>query len=138
MANDEHKDNVIKKKKKIMIIDDENDFLEITKLNLEQTNKYEVATLSNAKDIISQVHISEPDIILLDILMPGIDGLKTCEMLNTDPLGKVTPIIILSALAKSQDKLKAYKLGVVDYITKPVDKENLIFKIEKALQSKQT
>ena len=137
MTNDEHEGDFIKKKK-IMIIDDENDFLEITKLNLEQTSRYEVTTLSNAKDIISQVHISEPDIILLDILMPGIDGLKTCEMLNTDPLGKVTPIIILSALAKSQDKLKAYKLGVVDYITKPVDKENLIFKIEKALQSKQT
>ena len=136
MENDELNGNV-SKKKKILIIDDENDFLEITKLNLEQTDKYEVATLSSGKDICSQIRIVEPDLILLDILMPGIDGLKTCEMLNADPLGKVTPIIILSALAKTQDKLKAYKLGVVDYITKPVDKDNLIFKIEKALQSKQ-
>ena len=136
MANGEHKESCINTKKKIMIIDDENDFLEITKLNLEQTNKYEVMALSQAKEIISQLHTFEPNLILLDILMPGIDGLKACEVLNEDPLGRITPIIILSALDKSQDKLKAYKLGVVDYITKPVDKNKLISKIEKALCSK--
>ena len=137
MVNNESKDDLAKKKK-IMIVDDENDFLEITKLNLEKTGKYEIMTLLDAKDIISKLHIFEPDVILLDILMPGIDGLKTCEMLNADPLGKITPIIILSALAKNQDKLKAYKLGVVDYLTKPIEKDTLVAKIEKALRFKQT
>jgi len=137
MVNNESKDDLAKKKK-IMIVDDENDFLEITKLNLEKTGKYEIMTLLDAKDIISKLHIFEPDVILLDILMPGIDGLKTCEMLNADPLGKITPIIILSALAKNQDKLKAYKLGVVDYLTNPIEKDTLVAKIEKALRFKQT
>ena len=77
-----------------------------------------------------------PDLIILDIMMPGIDGLSACEMLNTDPLGIRTPIIILSALIGDHDKLRAYKLGIVDYLTKPIDKNKLILSIEKALKFK--
>jgi len=123
-------------RKRIIIVDDEQDFLDIVKLNLEATQKYEVMTLSAPKDIISKVHDFKPDVILLDILLPGIDGLQACEMLNRDPAGKDIPVIILSALDTDSDKLRAYKLGVVDYITKPVKKETLIAKIEKALQFK--
>jgi CheY-like chemotaxis protein len=121
---------------RVMLIDDEEDFIKITKLNLEATGQYEVLALPTAKDIISQVHIFTPDIILLDILMPSIGGIEACEMLNNDPVGKSIPIIIISALAKQQDKMKAYKLGVVDYVVKPVEKDPLIAKIQKALQDK--
>lgn len=123
-------------KTRVMIVDDEEDFIKITKLNLEATEQYEVLALSTAKDIVSQVHIFNPDIILLDILMPSVGGIEACEMLNNDPAGKSIPIIIISALAKQQDKMKAYKLGVVDYIVKPVEKDQLIAKIEKALKDK--
>lgn len=123
-------------KNKVMVVDDEEDFLRITKLNLEETDKYEVMTLSSAKDFISHVHSFKPDIILLDLLMPTIGGLEACEMLNNDPIGKRIPIVILSALDKNTDKLKAYKMGVVDYLVKPIEKKDLIAKIEKVLQFK--
>jgi len=121
-------------KKKVLVIDDEADFLRIVKINLEETNNYEVLTLSSAKDIISQVHIFKPDVILLDILMPGFDGIETCEMLNKDSMGEHIPIIILSALHENVDQLKAFKSGVLDYLVKPVKTEDLISKIEKHTQ----
>ncbi len=123
-------------KKKIMVVDDEGDFLFITKLNLEQTGKFEVLTLPNAKDILNQSHSFKPDLILLDLLMPGVGGLDACEMLNRDPQGKGVPIVILSALNKDVDKLRAYKAGVVDYLNKPIESKDLIDRIEKALQYK--
>ena len=121
-------------KKKVLVVDDEVDFLKIVKLNLEETGSYEVLTLSSANDIVSQVHIFKPDVILLDILMPGFDGIETCEMLNKDSMGGRIPIIILSALDKDVDKLKAFKAGVPDYLVKPVKTEELISKIEKHTQ----
>jgi len=121
-------------KKKVLVIDDEVDLLRIVKLNLEKTDSYEVLTLSSANDIVSQVHIFKPDVILLDILMPGFDGIETCEMLNKDSMGGRIPIIILSALDKDVDKLKAFKTGVQDYLVKPVKIEDLISKIEKHTQ----
>lgn len=123
-------------KKKVMVVDDEVDFLRIVKLNLEETEKYEVLTLSDAKNIISYLHSFKPDIILLDMLMPAVGGIEVCQMLNNDPVGKITPIIIISALEKDKDKLKAYKMGVVDYLVKPIDTEQITTSIEKALRFK--
>ncbi|MFH1191466.1 MAG: response regulator [Candidatus Omnitrophota bacterium] len=121
-------------KKRVLVIDDEEDYLKITKLNLEETNNYEVMILPNAKDVISRVHSFKPDIILLDMLMPVVGGVDVCEMLNNDQLGARIPIIIISALEKDEDKLKAYRVGVTDYIIKPTGKNELIAKIEKALK----
>jgi len=123
-------------KRRVMIVDDEEHFLKVTKINLERTDKYDVMTLSNAKDIISQVKIFKPDIILLDILMPKMDGVEVCKLLNKDPEGEKIPIITLSALDTDKDKLMMYKLGVVDFLVKPIEKSDLIAKIEKALQFK--
>ena len=122
--------------KKILIIDDEKDFIKLLKLNLEAKGGYEVLALLHANDIIEQVHKFLPEIILLDILMPGIKGLEACEMLNQDPVGSEIPIIILSALNKDIDKLKAYKVGAVDYLEKPIEIGYLVEKIEKHLKLK--
>ena len=123
-------------KRRVLIVDDELDFLKIIKLNLEETGKFEVITSSNPKEIMSLLHNFRPEVILLDLLMPGTGGLEACDMLNNDPVGKGLPIIILSALDKDKDKLNAYKKGVVDYLTKPIEKDVLIAKIEKALGAK--
>ena len=122
---------------KILLVDDEVDFTRLLKTNLEETGRYEVLALPGANDIISQVHAFRPDIILLDIIMPGTKGIEVCEMLNKDVIGKAIPIIIISALAKDADKYKAYKVGVVDYMEKPIDVGRLIVKIDKYLQFKQ-
>lgn len=121
-------------KKRVMIVDDEESFLKITKLNLEDTGAYEVMAISDAKNLITNVHVFKPDIILLDLLMPSIGGVEACQMLNDDEIGKNTPIIIISALDKLADVREAYKAGVVDYIVKPVEKKELVAKIEKALE----
>ncbi len=123
--------------KKILVVDDEVDFTRLLKSNLEETGKYEVLALPNANDIISQVHAFKPDVILLDILMPGAKGIEVCEILNKDVIGKTIPIIIISALAKNADKYKAYRVGVVDYMEKPIEIERLIVKIDKYIQFKQ-
>ncbi|MDD4907442.1 MAG: response regulator [Candidatus Omnitrophica bacterium] len=123
-------------KKKVMIIDDEEYFLALVKINLESTGKYEVRTLQEARDILSQVESYKPDVILLDMLMPKMDGVQVCGMLNDSPAGKHIPIITLSASDTTEDRLKMDKMGVVDFLAKPIEKDELIAKIEKALQNR--
>ncbi|NQU73336.1 MAG: response regulator [Candidatus Omnitrophica bacterium] len=124
-------------KKKILIVDDEESFLQMLKLNLEEAGTYEVMGLMNAKEILSTVHSFRPQVILLDLIMPTIGGLEVCEMLNNDPIGKTIPIIIISALDKDVDKVKAFKLGVVGYLVKPIQTENVIALVNKSLEFKQ-
>ncbi len=124
-------------KRKILAIDDEKDFLKILKLNLEQTGNYEVITSSDVGDIVRLINSSRPDVILLDILMPGVTGFEVLDMIKSDHVGAGTPVIALSALENDPDKLTAYKKGVVDYLTKPISKEDVIRKIEKVIEAKQ-
>lgn len=123
-------------KRRIMIIDDEEDFLKLVKLNLENTGKFEVMCLPSAKEITTHLHNFNPDLILLDLLMSGAGGIEVCDILNNDPVGQEVPVIILSALSKKADKLNAFKKGVVGYLVKPVESHELISEIEKALQAK--
>jgi len=121
---------------RVLVIDDEVDFLKILQLNLEEAKKYEVFPLSNPKELIATVHRFKPQVILMDLRMPGIGGIEACEMLNNDPLGRGIPIIVVSALEKDIDKNKAYKVGVVDYLVKPVEIDLVISKIEKVVRQK--
>ncbi len=122
--------------KKVLAIDDEIDFLTILKLNLEGTGDYKVIISTNAGDIVRLVNDNRPDVILMDILMPGVTGFDALDMLNNDPVGAGTPVIALSALEKQSDKMTAYKKGVVDYLNKPISKEDVIKKIERAISRK--
>jgi CheY-like chemotaxis protein len=119
-----------------MIIDDEKDFALLLKMRIEASGDYEVLTLSEAKDIISHVHNYKPDVILLDLLMPGLGGLDVCDMLNHDSIGLTIPIIVISGLDKPVDTAKAYKFGISDYLIKPVEDTKLIKAIEKAIKLK--
>jgi DNA-binding response OmpR family regulator len=121
-------------KRKVMVVDDEVDFLKLIKINLEKTGNYEVETISDAAGIISRVKLFKPDVILLDILMPKTDGVDVCKMINGETALSRIPIITLSALDTNKDKLMMYLLGVVDYLVKPIDTGELITKIEKALE----
>jgi CheY-like chemotaxis protein len=123
-------------KKKIMIIDDEESFASMLKMRIESSGDYEVTVSPEAKDIISRIHEIRPDVILLDLLMPGIGGLDIGDMLNHDPIGLTIPVIVVSGLDNPMDKIKAYKLGISDYLVKPVDDLKLIKAIEKAIELK--
>jgi len=127
---------VILLKKKIMVIDDEESFALMLKMRIEASGDYEAVVSPDAKDIIKHIHDIRPDVILLDLLMPGIGGLDICDMLNHDPIGRVTPVIVVSGVDKPTDKIKAFKLGISDYLVKPVDDVKLMKSIEKAIQLK--
>ncbi len=123
-------------KKRILIVDDDEHIANLTKLRLENKGEYEVKVLFEAIDIINEVRAFKPEVILLDLLMPDIGGLEVCRRLNDDPLTYAIPIIVVSGLSKDIDKLKAYRLGVVDYLVKPFDAKLLFMAIEKAVRAK--
>lgn len=122
-------------KNKIMIIDDESGAVDLLKHRLENEG-YQVLALLDAKGVISELHSFVPDLIILDLLMPGYGGLDTCEMLNKDPAGLSTPIIVVSGLNNDVDKKKAYGLGVEEYFVKPVDMDLLLAAIKKVIKNK--
>jgi len=116
-----------------MIVEDESGAVDLLKHRLESEG-YQVLGLPDSKDVISQFHNFKPDLILLDLLMPGFGGLDVCEMLNQDQDGINTPVIIVSGLNKEVDKKKAYNLGIVEYFVKPVDMDVLIKAIKKYIK----
>lgn len=123
-------------KKRIMIVDDEDHFLVIIKKNIELTGEYEVMALNSPAGIIEKVKGFKPQVILLDIMMPQIDGIEACEILQSDPVINKIPVIVLSALDTDQYKTMMCKLGVVDFLVKPLDRDEVIAKIEKAIAFK--
>jgi CheY-like chemotaxis protein len=124
-------------KKKILIIDDEEESIRLLKKFLERNGNYEVLGVTDSREVLSKLHLFRPDVILLDLLMPHLGGFEVCEELNNDEIGISTPLIIISALWKDADKLKAFKLGILAYLVKPIDRKMLLLVIEKALQLKE-
>ncbi|HBU08942.1 MAG TPA: hypothetical protein DEA99_07170, partial [Candidatus Omnitrophica bacterium] len=95
-------------------------------------HSYEALAVQEAGEAFSKAKSFNPDVILLDLLMPRLGGLEICEMLNSDKETRGIPIIVVSALDKEADIKKAYRLGVVGYITKPYDLNKLLQEINKA------
>jgi len=123
--------------KRILIIDDEEDFARFIKKDLEQTGEVMAEMLNDAKDVLKGVKLFMPDLILLDLVMPDIGGLEVCEILNNDKDTQEIPIIIVSALGGYTDIKRAYKLGVIGYLTKPFDFAQLLDEVRKALSRKE-
>ena len=119
-------------KKKILIIDDDLQASESLK-KLLVFSGYEVEIVNKPKEALEKIKLFRPDLILLDLLMPGIGGFELCEIFNQDPLTSHIPIIVVSALSDYPDIKKAYKLGVVGYITKPYDFAQLLNEVKKIL-----
>jgi DNA-binding response OmpR family regulator len=122
--------------KKILIIDDEEDVVISLKNILERKKHYEVSTLTDPRETLAKVHLFKPDVIILDLLMPHLGGVEVCEQLNKDGAGKTTPIIVTSALWKDTDKLKAFKMGIIAYLVKPIEIEVFLAAVEQAIRLK--
>lgn len=122
--------------KKVLIADDEHLVCNSLK-NILEKDGFQVSIANNGKEALRLTESLKPDVILLDIVMPDIDGFEFCEIVNKDPSNCSIPIIITSALAKEADKIKAFKLGVVDYLVKPLEVEKVKKAIERALRFKQ-
>ena len=118
---------------RILIVDDEAEFLELMRSALE-IRDFEVVTASNAVEAGMEISGKLPELILMDIRMPGINGLQACEAIKRNPITRDVPIIIISALAGDSDIKKARKIGISDYFIKPVDMEKLINRIKELLK----
>ena len=114
--------------KKILIADDEPDILEIIQYNL-QNEGYEVATAKNGNEALDEAKRFNPDLIILDIMMPGKNGIEVCNILRLQPAFNETLIIFLTALSDEGTEVKGLETGADDYITKPVSPKVLVSKV---------
>ncbi len=113
---------------KILIADDEPDILEIIEFNL-QANGYEVVTAKNGNEALDKAKEFLPDLIILDIMMPGKNGIDVCNLLRMMPAFKETLIVFLTALSDEPTEIKGLESGADDYLTKPISPKILISKI---------
>lgn len=113
----------------ILVIDDSSTNLEVLYDTLSNAG-YEVLVEMDGISGIEQVKNNPPDLILLDIMMPKIDGFETCRRLQVNPSTKDIPIIFITALAEAEDKVKGLNLGAVDYITKPFQQQEVLARIQ--------
>lgn len=119
--------------KKILVIDDEENIVELLRMNLKQQGYVPICAYSG-REAIDKAQKMRPDLILLDIMMPDINGLEVCRKLREDPLMKKIPIIILSAKSEETDKVIGLGVGADDYITKPFSIRELFARINAALR----
>jgi DNA-binding response OmpR family regulator len=120
--------------KKIMVVDDEESLLELVKAILEQEN-FELVTAIDGKECLEKLKTIKPDLILLDMMMPGMSGREVCERIRKDPKTKSLKVAFLTVAKFSEtgkDVLKNMK--VLDYITKPFDNQDLVKRVKKMVK----
>lgn len=119
------------KRNKILVVDDDPTFNAILGDTLAEW--YDVSTVDSGQSCLDLVPSLCPEIILLDIEMPDLNGLEVCQQLKRNPLTAKIPVIFISGLCSTEERLKGYDVGCEDYITKPVDFDDLLHKIYQAL-----
>ncbi len=112
------------KKGVILIVDDNPDNLELLLFVLSDSD-FSVLLATDGESAIKKVEEAHPDLILLDVMMPGIDGFETCRRLKANESSKDIPVIFMTALSETVDKVRGFNVGAVDYITKPMQEEDL-------------
>ncbi|MFH2145009.1 MAG: diguanylate cyclase [Candidatus Omnitrophota bacterium] len=122
----------LKGKKNILLIDDEEDVLKVVGRRLEKAG-YNIWTAASAKDGLAVLETKNPDLILLDISMPEVDGIEMCKRIKERPEMATVPIVFFTALDSVEDKVRGFKLKVNDYITKPINYQELLARIESIL-----
>ncbi|AQT69542.1 Mycobacterial persistence regulator A [Anaerohalosphaera lusitana] len=123
------------KKTKILIVDDEPNIVQTLKDRLEM-NEYAVLTAENGKEGLDTATAEKPDIILLDVIMPIMDGHEMLEALRKQPDCEDISVIMLTARSQTQDIARANACGIEDYIVKPFDLSELLEKIERLVEHK--
>lgn len=119
--------------KKILLVDDDKDFLMFTKIILEKGG-FEVVSANSGEDALSEAETLLPDLVLLDIEMPEMDGFAVALQLNTNEATKDIPIMMLTGKKDSTTISRSFDLNIVDYIMKPFDNQTLLKKIESILK----
>ena len=118
---------------KILIVEDEPDIVELLVYNLDQAG-FKTGAVFNGADALDRVKIEPPDLVLLDLLLPEVDGLEVCRTLKRDPETANIPIIMLTAKGEAIDRIVGLELGADDYITKPFSPREVMLRIRAVLR----
>ncbi len=118
---------------KILVVDDEPDAIELIKFNLKSAG-YEVMTAPDGEQALKKAPALLPDLIILDLMLPEVDGLEVCKILRRDARVSATPIIMLTAKAAEIDRVLGLELGADDYVTKPFSPRELVLRVKRLLR----
>ena len=118
---------------KILVVDDEPEAVELVEFNLKQAG-HDVVTAADGAEALKKARASLPDLIVLDIMLPEMNGLEVCKLLRRDAATAKIPIIMLTAKAAEIDRVLGLELGADDYITKPFSPRELVLRVKKMLQ----
>ena len=118
---------------KIMVVDDEEDIQELVRYNLER-NGYDVSCVSSGEEALEGIRSFRPDLLVLDLMLPGIDGFEVCRILKKDPKTESIPIVMLTAKGEESDIVTGLELGAEDYIVKPFSPQVLLARVRTVLR----
>ena len=118
---------------KILVVDDEPEAVELLEFNLKQAG-FDVATAADGAEALKKARASLPGLILLDLMLPEVDGLEVCKMLRRDPATAAIPVVMVTAKAEEIDRILGLELGADDYVTKPFSPRELVLRIKNILQ----
>lgn len=121
------------KKPQILLVDDDMDFQYILRQWLK--SRYETISLSSGEELLDEVRSLDPDLIILDVRLPGPDGFKLCRRIRSDSRFAGTPILFLTASHSNEDFIKNLEVGGTAYITKPVERQRLLAEIHQLLSA---
>jgi DNA-binding response OmpR family regulator len=125
-------ENPLTMKAKILVVDDEPDLLELIDTNLTAAG-FRVLMAASGQEALRLARALQPQLILLDVMLPELDGLEVCKLLRQDPGTRSIPIIMLTARAAEIDRVLGLELGADDYVTKPFSMRELVLRVKKLL-----
>ena len=118
---------------RILVVDDEPDILELVQYNLTREH-YDVVCVESGEEALTQVSATPPDLIILDLMLPGVDGLEVCRTLKRHPHTALIPVVMLTARGEEADIVAGLELGADDYLTKPFSPRVLLARIRAVLR----
>src|ERR1051325_4342137 len=121
-------------KPKILIVDDEPDVVQLIEYNLKAAG-YDVVTAADGNEALDQARSSSPNLIILDLMLPEVDGLDVCKVLRRDRATAGIPIVMLTAKASETDRVLGLELGADDYVTKPFSPRELVLRVKRLLRA---
>ncbi|MSS99987.1 MAG: response regulator transcription factor [Pedosphaera sp.] len=120
-------------KQKILVVDDEPDALELIEFNLRAAG-FDVLTAADGAEALKKVKQNPPALVLLDLMLPEVDGLEICKILRRDPATAGVPVIMVTAKAAEIDRVLGLELGADDYVTKPFSPRELVLRVKSVLR----